>query len=109
MRNNEHEKVIFDKEGLLDAIKIGRYSAIDLVDIRYKLINSEEALRDYRMPTSMFIYTSGGKTEVILDNKSYIVERFGIFHGGKGTELSIKPMCKWLEYYMILEIFVFPY
>ncbi|MBU5675932.1 AraC family transcriptional regulator [Alkaliphilus sp. MSJ-5] len=102
MRNNEHEKVIFDKEGLLDAIRIWRYSAIDLVDIRYKLIDSEETLRDYRMPTSMFLYTSGGKTEVILDNKSYIVERFGIFHGGKGTALSIKPMCKWLEYYIIL-------
>ncbi len=87
---------------LADAIRIWNRSAISLIDIRHNLISPEETVHRYRMPASMFIYTSGGKAEVSLDDTSYSVERFGLFHGGKNTELTIQPNCGWLEYYMVL-------
>lgn len=100
-QKKEHESV-FIKEIIEDFIYIWQHSSIDLIDIRHKLINSEEPLENYRMPTSIFFYTSSGRAEIILDGISYTVERFGIFHGGKGIELSIYPKSDWLEYYMVL-------
>lgn len=100
--DNKRGKNLFNKKDLHHIIKVWEYVAINLIDIRHRIISPNEAIMNYRIPTSTFIYTNGGKVEVILDNNSYTVERFGIFHGGKGTELSIKPMCEWLEYYMIL-------
>jgi hypothetical protein len=44
-------------------------------------------------------YTGGTGAEVSLNDTVYRVERFGLFHGGKGTELSITPMDDWVEYY----------
>lgn len=90
------------REALADALRIWYSAAISLVDIRHNLISPQEAVRGYRLPASTFIYTSGGKAEVSLDDNTYRSERFGLFHGGKGTELSILPHCEWLEYYMVL-------
>lgn len=84
------------------AIQIWNRAAVSLLDIRHNLISPEDALRGYRLPASAFLYTSGGKAEVLLNENPYNVERFGLFHGGKGTELTITPHCDWLEYYMIL-------
>ncbi|MBU5425078.1 AraC family transcriptional regulator [Tissierella pigra] len=102
MENNKEEKIKFSKENFADDLRLWEQSAITLVDIRHKLISSEEAIKNYLIPTSMFLYTNGGKAEIILNDISYTVERFGVFHAGKGTELSIYPKCNWLEYYIIL-------
>ena len=84
------------------ALQIWNRAAVSLLDIRHNLISPEEALHGYRLPASAFLYTSGGKAEVLLNDTTYNVERFGLFHGAKGTELSIQPRCDWLEYYMVL-------
>jgi iron complex transport system substrate-binding protein len=93
---------IFTQKNLADAIYIWNRASIILLDIRHNLISPEEPLRSYHLPSNVFLYTSGGKAEVLLNDTVYHVERFGLFHGGKGVKLSIYPNCDWLEYYMIL-------
>ncbi|BCJ93228.1 hypothetical protein acsn021_07970 [Anaerocolumna cellulosilytica] len=97
---NEKEK-LFSRESFAAAIQILNRSAISLIDIRHNLISQEESVRSYLLPASAFLFT-GGKGEVFLNDTAYSVERFGLFHGGKGTELTIQPRCDWLEYYLVL-------
>lgn len=90
------------QDSLENALGIWNKSSIFLKDIRHCLISAKEPLKSYCLPTQAFMYISGGKTEVILDQISYKIEYFGIFHGGKGCELSILPACEWVEYYLVL-------
>ncbi|WP_099204116.1 AraC family transcriptional regulator [Scatolibacter rhodanostii] len=101
--NNLYERdEKLSQENIASAIRIWNSASVSLLDIRHNLISSEEALREYRLPTSAFLYTSNGRAEVLLGDKPHQVDRFGLFHAGKGTELSIYPRCDWLEYYMVL-------
>jgi|GEM_PF-228998 len=92
----------FAKEKIIEAVQAWTRSSITLIDARYRLIRPEEPVQNYRMPSSMLIYTYGGKSDVKLDRMVYHSERFGIFHGGKGTELSIHPVDAQLETFMVL-------
>ncbi|WP_101698385.1 AraC family transcriptional regulator [Clostridium minihomine] len=98
----DKNKSYFTQREIAAALQIWNRAAVSLLDIRHNLISPEEALHGYRLPASAFLYTSGGKAEVLLNDTAYNAERFGLFHGGKGTELSIQPRCDWLEYYMVL-------
>lgn len=87
---------------LSDAIGVWNRAAISLMDIRHNLITREDPLREFRFPASAFIFTSGAGAEVVMNETSYRAERFGLFHGGRGTELTILPSSGWHEYYMVL-------
>jgi iron complex transport system substrate-binding protein len=100
--NKNSEDTIFTKENLTDAVNIWSRSAIAIIDIRYDLISYEKEIIDFRIPESMFLYVGGGKAEITLDEALYSIERFGMFHSGKGTRLSLRPDGGRLEYYMIL-------
>lgn len=84
------------------ALRIWNRGVISLIDVRHNLISPEEALSGYRLPANVFLYTSGGQAEILLNDTVYNVKRYGLFHGVKGTELTITPRCDWLEYYMVL-------
>lgn len=101
MKHTVRKDIIFTREELEDIFLILEYSAISLLDIRHNLISPKEALRDYTLPCSAFLFTNPGKAEVLLEDKSYQINHFSLFHGGKGTALSILPHGEWLEYYMI--------
>ncbi|MBP1994364.1 ABC transporter substrate-binding protein [Paenibacillus eucommiae] len=89
--------------GMIDiAVQIWARSSISLIDVRYKLLHPDKPIENYRMPTSMLVYTYGGTATVKLDRTVYQSERYGIFHGGKGTEVSIHPTSRSLETYMVL-------
>lgn len=92
----------FSREKLAVEIQIWNRATISLVDIRHKLISPEEPILNYCLPNSMFLYTNGSKAEVSLNDTVYNMERFGLFHGGKGTKLTIRPVESWLEYYLII-------
>lgn len=85
-----------------NAIRIWNSASISLFDIRHNLISSNDPICDYRLPASTFLFTIGGESEILMNDTSYGVNRFGLFHGGKGTQLSVLPGCDWLEYYMVL-------
>jgi len=92
----------FTKEMIDKAVRLWTRSSISLIDVRYKLIHPDKPIQSYRMPTSMLVYTCGGTANVKLDQTLYQSERFGIFHGGKGTEISIHPVSSSVETYMVL-------
>ncbi|WP_099469777.1 AraC family transcriptional regulator [Konateibacter massiliensis] len=98
MNNNSS---IFTQKEIAAALQIWNRAAISLLDIRHNLISPNEPLQSYRLPASAFVYAGGG-AELSLNDTVYSVDRFGLFHGGKGTELSIHPTGNWLEYYMVL-------
>ncbi len=80
-----------DREELGMAIQVWLHSSIAIADIRQWAVESGEPIDEYRMPSSMFVCSYGGPAEVRLNDELYSVERFGLFHGGKGTRLSIRP------------------
>ena len=92
----------FTKETIADAVHLWTRSAVSLIDVRYQLLHPDMPMRNYRMPSGMLVYTCGGEAEVKLDRTVYHPERFGLFHGGKGTELSIRPVGEQLPTYMVL-------
>lgn len=100
MSTNETESY-FSEKYLADSLYLWNHAAISLIDIRHTTITSSEPISNYTMPASGFIYTIADKAEVLLNEVSYQVERFGLFHGGNGTLLSIQTN-DWLEYYMVL-------
>lgn len=99
--NKDKKQSDFTQKEIAAAIQIWNRASITLLDIRHNLISPEEAVRQYRLPASTFIYTSG-RAELSLNNTRYHSDRFGLFHGGKGTELLIRPQGTWLEYYLVL-------
>ncbi len=99
MQKNE---IIYDKREIDVGLQIWNRASISLLDIRHNLISPREAILSYRLPASGFIYTCGSKAEVSLNHNIYEVEQFGLFHGGKGTELSVRPLEDWLDYYLVL-------
>ncbi|MFC3770180.1 helix-turn-helix domain-containing protein [Paenibacillus sp. GCM10012303] len=92
----------FTQETVEIAARLWARSSISLIDVRNQLFHPDKPLQKYRLPTSMFIYTQGGAARVTLNHVSYQSGRFGIFHGGKGAELSIYPIDTGLETYMVL-------
>ncbi|WP_375105882.1 ABC transporter substrate-binding protein [Lysinibacillus fusiformis] len=102
MSNDMDSTNNFTKEMIDKAVRLWTRSSISLIDVRYKLIHPDKPIQSYRMPTSMLVYTCGGTANVKLDQTLYQSERFGIFHGGKGTEISIHPVSSSVETYMVL-------
>ncbi len=90
----------FSKMEIAAVLQIWNRAAISILDIRHNLIARGEAVRQYRLPASTFLFTCG-RAELSLNDTRYQVDRFGLFHGGKGTELSMDPQDNWLEYYLI--------
>lgn len=91
----------FTQREIAAGIQVWNRAAVSLLDIRHNLISPKEAICNYRLPASAFLYTSG-RGEIALDDTVYHADRFDLFHGGKGTQLSIRPRQHWFEYYMVL-------
>lgn len=85
-----------------DAIWQWTRASISLVDVRYSLLEPNNSINGYLMPTSTMLYIHGGDGSVGLNQTFYPLERYNLFHGGKGTELSIHPSSSQLELYMVL-------
>lgn len=88
---------------LIDSIAhIWMNSSILLIDIRQTQFFSEDPLLKYRMPSSMLVFAYGESAKIQLNHTILNMERFGVFHGGKGTELSILPNEEKLNVFMVL-------
>jgi iron complex transport system substrate-binding protein len=91
----------FTKREIVEAVHIWDSAAISLLDIQHKLISPVESLYDYCLNSSTFLFIINPKAKVCLNGTVYMVDQFGLFHGGKGTNLSVFPKDSWLEYYSI--------
>lgn len=95
-------KIPFTKSELENSIRIWNHASVSLLDIRHCLIPPNEPVPVCQLPANAFLYVSGPKAEVLLDETAYTIERFGLFHSVKGSILSIYPADDWLEYYLLL-------
>ncbi|MFC5702398.1 ABC transporter substrate-binding protein [Cohnella faecalis] len=86
---------------LHEHIMIWNHVFIKVVDVRHTAMDKGEELRDYRLPGSGFLYAVRGNARIWMDCKPHRVDRFHLFHGGKGTSLTILADDV-LEYYLIL-------
>ncbi|PPB02076.1 AraC family transcriptional regulator [Brevibacillus laterosporus] len=84
-----------------DHMLLWNHVFLQVIDIRFTAMEKGEKLREYRLPVSAFLYTVRGSARIWLDREVHIAERFHIFHGGKGTSLSILAEDE-LDYYLIL-------
>ncbi|WP_082673035.1 helix-turn-helix domain-containing protein [Paenibacillus senegalimassiliensis] len=91
----------FTPDMIEDAIWLWARSSITLLDVRYSLLDPANAIEDYIMPASTMLYVYGGSGDVRLNQTMYPLERYNLFHGGKGTELTIHPTSPRLELYMV--------
>ena len=89
------------REHVIRAIKIWTHASITLTDIRHQTVEAQSPMNTYCMPSSMFIFSSGGPADIWVNEKLYSVERFGVFHGGKGTQLSIQPKDEKVDFYSL--------
>lgn len=98
---------LFTAERLETVARVWSLAAVRLVDIRRRHMGEQEPFH-YTLPASTLIYTRGGHAEVSLDQAVYHAERFGIFHGGKGTDVSIRTDKGELDIYLLLYKADFP-
>ncbi len=87
---SQSQPLIADKLYISDALRIWTLSAITVIDLRHHHVSTEQTIENYLMPSSMFLCSYGGAAEVQLNDNLYRADRFGIFHGGKGTQLTIR-------------------
>lgn len=92
----------FIRHFLLESLTAWNRASISLIDIRHNTIDATNPLSNYTIPTSGFVFVITTNGTVILNDTTYKVEHFGLYHGGKHTLLSILPIDDWLEYYLIL-------
>lgn len=90
-----------DRKYMEEAARIWTLSSITLIDMRRQTLYSDHPVRQYRLPSSMFVFAYGGKAEVRLDGMLCSVERFGLLHGGKGSSLTILPTGGKTECYFV--------
>ncbi|KZE48847.1 hypothetical protein AV540_16430 [Brevibacillus parabrevis] len=74
---------------LHNALWMWENATIMIADIRHRLLRPDESIRHYQMLANMFMFAE--RSQVYLDDAQYQTERFGVFHEGKGTLLSIPP------------------
>jgi iron complex transport system substrate-binding protein len=92
----------FTAEMIDIAMRIWMRTSISLIDVRYKSIYPERPIDNYRLPCSALIYTYGGEVNIQLDTIHYQIERFGLLHGGKGTNVTIQPSNSLVQTYLVL-------
>lgn len=90
----------FSREDFLKSARILNMSNISLLDVKYIEDRMEE---EYKLSSNCFIFSSGGKFKLALDDVYYNVEKFGLFHGKTGSSIDMKSLDgSKLEYYMVL-------
>ncbi|GGG68659.1 hypothetical protein GCM10010918_24540 [Paenibacillus radicis (ex Gao et al. 2016)] len=98
----EEVSQIFTPEMIDTMARIWTRSIITLIDVRFQNVAPQHPLEQYKMPSSMFIYTYGGEAQIQLNETSFGMERFGLVHGGKGSLLSISPKGDSVKTFMVL-------
>jgi len=92
----------FTNEMIEKIARLWSHTPISLIDVRSKWVYPNLPIENYRMPSSVLVYAYGGLADVKLNHIHYSMNRFGIFHGGKGAELSISPSDSQIHTIMVL-------
>lgn len=83
-------------------LALWEHAHVSIADVRHHRFDPGGGFRQYLAPAGALMYVSGGGGQVWLDEVPYQMNRFGLFHGGKGTRLSVVPTAGPLECYLVL-------
>ncbi|MDK8184039.1 AraC family transcriptional regulator [Paenibacillus sp. UMB4589-SE434] len=72
-----------------DHIELWNQAVIHLIDVRHIMMELNDDLTDYRLPSSAFICTIRGEAQVWLEGQVHLVHHFHVLHAGKGIFLNI--------------------
>lgn len=84
-----------------DQVLLWNQAAINVLDVRHTSLAPGEDLEPYKLPASMFLFSTRGSAKVVLDRSTYRMKDFQLMHSGKGTILEIVPACEAFEAYLI--------
>ncbi|UKS25939.1 AraC family transcriptional regulator [Paenibacillus sp. HWE-109] len=86
---------------LNEHITLWNHASFKMMDVRYKLLEQGEVLREYYLPASTFLCAVRGRAEIWLDEAKHTVNGVQVLHGGKGARLDISVEERF-EYYLII-------
>ncbi|MFF2889174.1 AraC family transcriptional regulator [Paenibacillus sp. NPDC057967] len=101
MHDEAEASQVFTPEMIDTMASIWTRSIITLIDVRFQNVASQYPLEQYKMPSSMLIYTYGGEAQIQLNETIFGMERFALVHGGKGSLLSISPNGEPVKTFMV--------
>ncbi|MBJ6360028.1 ABC transporter substrate-binding protein [Paenibacillus roseus] len=76
-------------------------ASVKLLDIRQQKLAKGDELRDYKLPSSAFLWMTRGRGRVMLNKNGYTIDGFHVLHGGKGMSLDVFSFEDEFEYYLI--------
>ncbi|WP_157128150.1 hypothetical protein [Brevibacillus parabrevis] len=76
-------------------------AAIKILDIRHTALAPGEGLGPYKLPASVFLFSTRGNAQVLVDGTAYMAKGFQLMHSGKGATLQIVLAGEAFEYYSI--------
>ncbi|NOU69822.1 ABC transporter substrate-binding protein [Paenibacillus sp. LMG 31461] len=90
-----------------DHLVLWNHVLIRVMDVRRMMLEPGEVMRDYRVPTSAFLYVTDGSAQLHIDGIESRMQRFQVLHVGKGLRLNIAAV-EQLEYFMVLYKAILP-
>lgn len=84
-----------------DQMPLWNDAALQVLDVRHRMMRPGESLRAYRLPSSLFLFATRGKALVSIDEIAYEANSCLVCHAGKGAMLDIARVAEGLEYYMV--------
>ncbi|MFD1884436.1 AraC family transcriptional regulator [Paenibacillus wenxiniae] len=90
------------REHIADYIQHWTRASLSLIDIRHEWLQPERVRKVHPAPASLFMFSYGGVADVELNSSLYSIERFGLFHAGKGSSISIQPGQEGIGVYTLL-------
>ncbi|WP_313894071.1 AraC family transcriptional regulator [Psychrobacillus sp.] len=84
-----------------DYILLWNQATIKVLDVRHVVLKIGEELRSYRLPSSIFLFSTRGSARVVLDHTEYILKGMQLMHSGKGAIIDIESADEEFEYYLI--------
>ncbi|RNB58441.1 helix-turn-helix domain-containing protein [Brevibacillus gelatini] len=91
-----------EKKNIDDLLAQWTNAAVQVIDVRHFVLQSQASWNSYRLPASSFFYACKGRATVRLNGREYAADRFLLLHGGKGMVLDVKLTDERFVFYLIL-------
>ncbi len=84
-----------------DQLLLWNHASLKVLDVRHVTLHPGDSLCAYQLPASVFLLTTRGVGQVLLDGIAYAADKSLVCHAGKGAILEIGEVEEALEYYMV--------
>ncbi|WP_134683357.1 AraC family transcriptional regulator [Brevibacillus migulae] len=84
-----------------DQLMLWNHASLKVLDVRRVTLHPGDCLPAYQLPSSVFLLTTRGVAQVLVDGVSYQAEKSLVCHAGKGAQLEIAEVEEALDSYMV--------